>query len=130
MESFFSERFEAVHNEVFDHLEHERSSLKHVKTELSRRNILGHWETFGGQVKFFLEGSGGFVVRFCLMNLHSEGFEVRFLRVWIWVLPVSGLRGSKFGFFWRGSHGFEVRFWWMNLGSSEFEVRNVKYEAV
>ena len=47
--NFSFERFEAVHNEVFDHLEHERSSLKHVKTELSRRNILGHWAIFGGR---------------------------------------------------------------------------------
>ena len=51
--NFSFERFKAVHNEVFDHLEHERSSLKHVKTELSRRDILGHWAIFGGQGKEF-----------------------------------------------------------------------------
>ena len=62
--NFSFERFKAVHNEVFDHLEHERSSLKHVKTKLSRRNILGHWAIFGGregQGKEFLEGSYWFV---------------------------------------------------------------------
>ena len=61
-----------------------------------------------GQTKFvgseFLEGLGGFIVRFCWMNLGSEGFEVQFFQIWAWVCPVSGRTGSKSGFL-EGSDG-------------------------
>ena len=46
-----------------------------------------------------MEGSGGFVVRFELTNLGSEGFEVRLFQIWAWVRPISGQKGSKFGHF-------------------------------
>ena len=46
---------------------------------------------------------GGFIVRFDLTNLGSEGFKVRLLQIWVWVRPISDQKSSKFGHF----EGFE-----------------------
>ena len=74
-----------------------------------------------------MEGSGGFVVRFELTNLGSEGFEVRFFQIWAWVRPISGQKGSKFGHFAR----FERVRSLVLVDEPGFErVRHVRFETV
>ena len=46
----------------------------------------------------FLQGWVGFIVRFWLITLGSEGFQVLFVHIWDWVWPFSGRTCSKFGF--------------------------------
>ena len=76
----------------------------------------------------FLKGSGEFVVRFELVNLDSEGFEVRFFQIWAWVPPISGQSGLKFGHFAKfkmgSKFGFGGRTWVRK--SSKFDLSSLK----